>query len=150
MSELPKNVSAFVDRHGKTRYRYRKVGKPIGYFVSPPGSAGFAAELAEFEAATLPRPRRRIGPLPKGERVYFIGGISGPLKIGVTTDLRSRLKTLQIASSQPLYVLTSVPGGRETESYFHRKFEGHRLEGEWFKRHPELMAEIGRLKSADG
>lgn len=41
---LPANVSSFVDRHGKERFRFRKAGRPTYYFKSYPGSAEFREE----------------------------------------------------------------------------------------------------------
>lgn len=43
------NVSSFVDRHGKERWRYRKTGRPTYYFKNPPGTKGFKEELAACE-----------------------------------------------------------------------------------------------------
>lgn len=58
---LPANVSAFRDRHGKTRYRYRKAGQPTRYFKGELGSPEFLAELREFQqAAGAAEPRREI------------------------------------------------------------------------------------------
>lgn len=48
---LPKYVSSFVDRHGKTRYRYRRKGGQSGYFKSAPGSEEFRKEYFAFENA---------------------------------------------------------------------------------------------------
>jgi integrase len=44
------NVTSFVDRHGKLRWRWRKTGHPTYYFRHPPDTAGFADELAACEA----------------------------------------------------------------------------------------------------
>ena len=44
------NVSSFIDRHGKMRWRWRKKGFPTYYFCSPPDTPGFAEELAQAEA----------------------------------------------------------------------------------------------------
>lgn len=41
--KLPRNVSAFVDRHGKRRYRFRKVGCATVYFDHPPVEADIAS-----------------------------------------------------------------------------------------------------------
>lgn len=42
---LPDNVTEYKDRHGKTRYRYRKTGQKPYYFKSEPGTAAFVEEL---------------------------------------------------------------------------------------------------------
>lgn len=44
---LPRHVSAYADRHGKVRYRYRRVGQKPYSFKSRPGSAEF---LNEYQA----------------------------------------------------------------------------------------------------
>lgn len=49
--KLPANVTSFVDRHGKRRYRWRHKGR-TAYFQHHPGSAEGKAELAAFIAAT--------------------------------------------------------------------------------------------------
>lgn len=45
--KLPDNVRPVKDRHGKTRYRFRKVGHPSRYLKGKPGSKEFYASLAE-------------------------------------------------------------------------------------------------------
>ena len=51
---LPKNVSSFKDRHGKTRYRFRKVGCKDYYFHHPVGTEAFLRELWQCRA-DIPR-----------------------------------------------------------------------------------------------
>lgn len=45
---LPDNVTAYKDRHGKTRYRFRKTGVPTHHFRNAPGTPEF---MAEYHAA---------------------------------------------------------------------------------------------------
>lgn len=60
---LPRNVSLFLDRHGKPRYRFRKAGRPTHYFTSPLGSAAFMEEYrACLEGVAATKERRRIVP----------------------------------------------------------------------------------------
>lgn len=42
---LPENVTSWKDRHGKTRYRFRKSGLPVHHFKAAPGTAEFMEEL---------------------------------------------------------------------------------------------------------
>lgn len=42
---LPRNVSSFVDRHGKLRYRFRKAGYSPAYFKAHPNTPEGKAEL---------------------------------------------------------------------------------------------------------
>lgn len=55
---LPKYVTRFIDRHGKTRYRYRRAGYAGGYFKAKLGTDEFRAEYAAFEES-------RIGEKPR-------------------------------------------------------------------------------------
>lgn len=50
---FPDNVSAFRDRHGKLRLRFRKKGKPTHYFQAPFGTQAFEAELEACRAGEL-------------------------------------------------------------------------------------------------
>ncbi|MBO9602592.1 MAG: tyrosine-type recombinase/integrase [Novosphingobium sp.] len=50
---LPENVTAYRDRHGKQRYRFRKKGAPTHHFQAEPGTPEFLAELTEARAAKL-------------------------------------------------------------------------------------------------
>lgn len=45
---LPKNVTSYIDRHGKLRYRFRKTGFPARHFQAHPNSAEGKIELAAF------------------------------------------------------------------------------------------------------
>jgi integrase len=58
------NVTSFVDRHGKERFRYRKTGQPIYYFKNPPGTKGFKEELEACEQAA-PQPVGAGRAIPK-------------------------------------------------------------------------------------
>jgi len=79
--------------------------------------------------------------------VYFIqAGDGGPIKIGVTTDVQDRLSTLQIGSALPLVLLLEVWGGIEQERGYHETFAEHRMRGEWFAPHEDLLAFIEHLK----
>lgn len=58
---LPKNVSRFVDRHGKERWRFRKAGCPGGYLPGYPGSPEFEAALKAFqEGVPAPLAERHV------------------------------------------------------------------------------------------
>lgn len=102
------------------------------------------AVLAVFQlpenAITLP-PR----PQPKFSSVYFIGGDTGAIKIGFAKNVMTRLAALQANSPIPLRVLVSGPGTLKDERIYHARFAAHRLHGEWFERHPDILAEIDRL-----
>jgi len=80
-------------------------------------------------------------------RVYFIQASTGHIKIGYAQDVEARLKTLQVAHPTPLLVLAVSGGGMPQERKYHTRFADHRLLGEWFAPHPDILAEIDRLRS---
>ena len=61
-------------------------------------------------------------------------------KIGITTDLPSRLRTIQTGCPYRCVVLATWPGSREIEARLHRHFAAYRRAGEWF----ELPAFCGK------
>jgi hypothetical protein len=72
--------------------------------------------------------------------VYFIqaGKNGSPVKIGVTSDLDERMRTLQTANPYPLTCKAAIPCfdkavAYKLESYLHRSLHKHRMQGEWFK-----------------
>lgn len=66
--------------------------------------------------------------------VYFIACGDDLIKIGHTTNLRSRFRSLRTATPKELRVLLAIPGTRDDEQELHRKFEAHRAGREWFSR----------------
>lgn len=74
--------------------------------------------------------------------VYFVqAGPDGPIKIGITTSLDSRLRALQTGSPRRLTLLHTEPGGRDRELALHRRWDRHRLrgDGEWFAPAPAIL-----------
>lgn len=71
--------------------------------------------------------------------VYFARGPSGLIKIGcsVTPEKRAR--------KQKAVLLAVVPAGGRLEVFLHHYFEGFRVEGEWFRPEPPLIAFIDRV-----
>ena len=55
---LPDNVTAYRDRHGRSRYRFRKKGLPTYHFRNEPGTPGFLEEYANAKAAQAEKPPR--------------------------------------------------------------------------------------------
>lgn len=67
-------------------------------------------------------------------RVYFIAG-GGKTKVGISTDVARRLKSLQASSPVPLRLVHSEEGGRHEEAGLHEllKERGHHSHYEWFE-----------------
>lgn len=99
--------------------------------------------LLEFRGdGTLPDVNtRREAP----QYVYFIGGEVGAIKIGLAIDPKKRLQSLQCGSPIPLRILAVTPGDKKEEYLYHLRLRQHRLHGEWFERHPDVLSEIERL-----
>lgn len=72
--------------------------------------------------------------------VYFLQrGSDGPVKIGFATDVKDRVKTLQIASPERLRVIRQIKGNIAVERWLHKNFKKHRLNGEWFSFCDEML-----------
>ena len=82
---------------------------------------------------------------PPNHIVYFVGGETGPVKIGWTQQpIKARLVCIQNGSPVKLHVLATANRHRIAEKHYHREFAAYRLHGEWFERCPEIEAEIER------
>ena len=65
--------------------------------------------------------------------LYVIGIVGQtPVKLGHTTDLGERLKTLQTAQPFTLEVRAAYYGNRDVERLAHAWFSRYRVRGEWF------------------
>ncbi len=97
------------------------------------------------EAAIAEMVSREMPIVP--QKVYFIASESGPIKIGIAVNPINRLKGLQTGHHEKLSLLATCDGGGEQERAYHAQFATCRLHGEWFERHPEILAEIERLSA---
>lgn len=88
-------------------------------------------------------PVRRENPVPvddpkhpaerRGEVVYIVGEPgSSVVKIGMTSNIKKRLKGIQTHSPAQLEVLWTHQGGAELEEALHDRYHSRRLQGEWF------------------
>jgi len=81
--------------------------------------------------------------------VYFVEAVGAKrIKIGWTTDPRNRLDTLATASPFPLEQIKVTYGDRDTERWWHQKFEDLRVHREWFRATPRLRDAIADLPDA--
>jgi Meiotically up-regulated gene 113 len=74
--------------------------------------------------------------------VYFLqAGHDGPIKIGWSADVRSRMSMLQTGQPHELRLLLLLEGGdQKTEKVMHRRFAASHLRGEWFRPSTDLLA----------
>ena len=81
-------------------------------------------------------------------RLYFLqvaGG--GPIKIGYTRDVRSRLTSLGAWSPWPLEVLHAIEAPPIAEVYCLELFRAHKMRGEWCHPAPEILQFIDAIKA---
>lgn len=82
--------------------------------------------------------------LPK---IYFIQSIhGGPIKIGLTNEIKTRLHSIQTMSPVKLKVIATIEGDYLTEKALHQIFSKYRLYGEWFDPCPEIMEFINNRR----
>lgn len=80
-----------------------------------------------------------IGRTPRNEVVYFVRcGVGGPIKIGRTTALMARARSIQANAPGSIHIVAAIMGSADLEAALHRRFDSHRLNGEWFAAAPVL------------
>jgi len=145
----PRRLQSLFEMRSHLMERLAQVDAEIGF--------AYADEAAE----QVPPPmrnmremaRQTIAAVPKSLRnrrsvVYFIRqGADGPVKIGTSTDLQLRLQQLQCSNPHPLTVLAAVPGDERRELEIHIALSPHRLHGEWFAAHQEVLDFIDGVKA---
>ena len=66
--------------------------------------------------------------------VYFIRADGrGPVKIGFTTDIDGRLKSLATSHHGELKVIAAIEGSHADEQALHKQFEKYKVRREWFR-----------------
>ncbi len=76
--------------------------------------------------------------------VYLIrAGTRGPVKIGYSDDVPSRLMKMQADNHARLTVLRVLEGGLAEEAMLHARFTGSRLHGEWFRFSKVMRGDLG-------
>lgn len=109
-------------------------------FVRQRAATEPAIDLIEtaVEAAML----ADVTPSPSRSRVtYFLqAGPGGPIKIGSTHELPTRMRALNLMSPTPLVLVGLVH--EDIERYCHEQLAAFRLHGEWFQPHERVIAFI--------
>lgn len=115
--------------------------REVDLIVAPSASDGPVTrrQLAQAEV-------RPFGDEELSGFTYFVGGDTGPIKIGRAVNVAVRFKDIQACSPVRLSVLAVRQGG-ERERLYHRLFADARVHGEWFARTPAILAEIARLNA---
>lgn len=120
-------------------------------------AAGVKASNSQIFKAIGPSKRVAGNPRARQERdgfkrqktvVYFVqaGNERGHIKIGLATNMRSRLSALQVSSVVRLTLLGTIPGTAATEAAMHERFKRYHKSGEWFRCAGELAEFVKTLK----
>lgn len=106
-----------------------------GYLARRVGGDGVYPKV-HIEVLDTPGAWETVPPQSDRDRdcnVYVIGQHgSSVVKIGTTSSLQSRLKSLQSGYPLRLEILWHMSGGWGLEQFLHKCFADKRLEGEWF------------------
>lgn len=107
-------------------------------------------ELSKFTIEETVEKLKLWGAIPQNEVgiIYFIKSSNNhEVKIGFTSgDVAKRMSTLQTSHPYKLELLATIPGDTKFESELHNTFQQHRLRGEWFKPHPDVMTYVSNIK----
>ncbi len=82
--------------------------------------------------------------------LYFIQQSNdGPIKIGITENIESRLSQLQTSNPYPLVVIHTITLEisklRKFENFFHTLFKDHHISGEWYNPTPFVKKKISQV-----
>lgn len=119
--------------------------KTVRYRTTGTRDVGEAQTFLDAYVAGQPVRPSTLAPTRPPTLCYFIGGDVGGIKIGASTAPAERLGAFQLQSPIRLELLAVCDGGLKAEREYHLRFAAHRLHGEWFERHPDILAEIERL-----
>jgi hypothetical protein len=81
--------------------------------------------------------------------VYFIGTDDEFIKIGFTTNLLDRVRSLSTGSPRDFRVHLVVRGDRDDERELHRRFAAYHVRGEWFRFTEAIVKFIADRKAVD-
>ena len=80
--------------------------------------------------------------------IYFVQmGLNGPIKIGQTKEINRRIQHLQNGNPYKLFLLATLPGGKEEERIWLTKCRKFKIKGEWIKPSFHVLDEILKLPS---
>ena len=81
-------------------------------------------------------------PKIKPDKTYIITDNNGLFKIGCTSNLKTRIKAIQIGNPNFIEFVAIINGGKEVESELHKRFEEYKINGEWFSINEEQIYDV--------
>lgn len=132
-------LSGVAQQRGVSGVR-RTIRRPLARKLRPLAPRALKAKVAAH--------RRREQHEATG-LVYFVrDGGRGPIKIGKTSDLASRVSGLQTGNPRLLELMLTIRGYTELEEYFHKRFAKFRIRAsEWFRPDEEPLDFIAVAKA---
>ena len=115
-------------------YAYRKLGKRNS--LAGRRKQGYVKEI---------QIKRKKQELKRGAVYFLRADGKGNVKIGFTTDIDNRIKTLSTGHFSNLILVAIVPGVPADERELHKRFAKYRVRGEWFKVIGELKTYLASL-----
>ena len=107
------------------------------------GGSNIRSLLFDSWGSDAAKKRKKIS---QNSKVYFIRqGLTGPVKIGVSSRPGKRLITLQTANPEPLFLLGIIKGDTTVEAVLHERFKKYLRRGEWYHSAPEFIKEIKEI-----
>jgi hypothetical protein len=81
------------------------------------------------------------------EYLYLIRCREEAFKIGIASDVRSRIASLQTGNPYKLNLAACwmFPNAEVVERVLHMKFEGSRMVGEWFQLNEDQLVQLARI-----
>ena len=112
--------------------------------IDRPSSSHLAKVLGASRESLASLPRERSEPL--GRFVYaLLRARDGAVKIGCSNDPARRMVEVAYADGSSVSFLGCADGGIPMEHDAHKRFAAHRLTGEWFNPHSEVMEWVQRV-----
>lgn len=129
-------VEPFCDLH------YRELVKAIleSKFISIINAVEVKLWREEQEAVVQAKARAQGGP-----KFTYFARKGDLVKIGFTTSVKTRLRSLETAGGFTFDEVVYRPGGRAVEGQYHERFATTRVLGEWFDMSPAIRNEMDRI-----
>lgn len=118
--------------------------------VKMPGKDGKKHSMLGIPEKNIEQFVKTVNPNRVGNKknvVYFIQIKNGPIKIGLTGNVKNRLKSLSCSLPYDLELLHVMPGDEKLEKKLHKKFCKYHIRGEWFECHDGILNYLKKLQS---
>lgn len=104
--------------------------------------------VSGFEVKQVRRAKRLDQCFEKSPELLYFMLMDGPekfVKIGIASDITTRLSNLQAASPYPISLMKMVDGAWHLEKSLHKRFAHLHVRGEWFRLADDLEELISAL-----